>query len=122
MLYEVITGGGSYSTWTGPVNFRTPCDAITTFPFVETFNTDSSTVSCWGVIDGNSDGDQWTMGTTIPRSGRSAQLYTDYNTSNNDYLITPHLDLGTTGKRIRFWVRHYSNNEPDNLNVKLSCI
>jgi len=122
--YEVYVradcGGGSYSTWTGPVNFRTPCDAITTFPFVETFNTDSSTVSCWGVIDGNSDGDQWTMGTTIPRSGRSAQLYTDYNTSNNDYLITPHLDLGTTGKRIRFWVRHYSNNEPDNLNVKLS--
>ena len=59
-------------------------------------------------------------GTTIPRSGQAAQLYTDFNSSNNDYLVSPHLDLGTTAKRLKFWVRHYSNNEPDNLNVRIS--
>src|SRR5690606_1159022 len=82
---------------------------------------DSSTKSCWKVIDGNSDGDQWDLnGTGNPRSGMSAQLYTDFNSSNNDYLITPQLDLGTTEKQIKFWVRHRSNSEPDNLRVKVS--
>jgi hypothetical protein len=47
-------------------------------------------------------------------------LYTDYATSNNDYLVSPQFNLGTTPKRLKFWVRHYSNGEPDNLEVKIS--
>lgn len=114
-------GGAGYSAWVGPFTFRTLCSAINTFPFVETFNTDSTTESCWLVVNGNADGDQWNMnGTTIPRNGQSAELYTDFNTVNNDYLVSPQLDLGTTAKRLKFWVRHYSNFEPDNLNVRIS--
>ena len=122
--YEVYVRsdcGGTFSTWAGPITFRTLCTAIDAFPFVETFNTDSTTESCWLVVNGNADGDQWNMnGTTIPRNGQSAELYTDFNTVNNDYLVSPQLDLGTTAKRLKFWVRHYSNFEPDNLNVRIS--
>jgi len=124
-LYEVYVrancDGLDFSPWVGPITFRTLCTAIDTFPFVETFNTGSATESCWSVVNGNADGDQWNMnGTTIPRNGQAAELYTDFNTVNNDYLVSPQLDLGTTAKRLKFWVRHYSNSEPDNLNVKIS--
>lgn len=113
--------GGTFSSWAGPFTFRTPCTAINTFPFVETFDVASTTESCWSVIDGNADADLWNMnGTTIPRTGQAAELYTDYNTVNNDYLVTPQLNIGSVSKRLKFWVRHYSNTEPDNLNVKLS--
>jgi hypothetical protein len=122
--YEVYVRsdcGGTFSTWAGPITFRTLCTAIDAFPFVETFNTDSTTESCWLVVNGNADGDQWNMnGTTIPRNGQAAELYTDFNTVNNDYLVSPQLDLGTTAKRLKFWVRHNSNFEPDNLNVRIS--
>jgi hypothetical protein len=108
-------------SWVSGGNFRTPCDAISTFPWTETFDVTSTTEPCWTVRDGNADGDLWDMnGTTIPRTGQSAQLYTDYNSSNQDYLITPQINLGSTAKQIRFWVRHYANTEPDNLNVKIS--
>jgi hypothetical protein len=114
-------GSGDFSNWSISHSFTTGCIAVTTFPFVETFNTDSTSKACWTVIDGNSDGDAWNLsGDYMPRSGRSAQLYTDYNTGNNDYLITPQLDLGSTPKRLKFWVKHRSDGEPDNLNVKVS--
>src|SRR5690606_32056605 len=35
------------STWTGPFNFTTPCETINTFPFTETFETDSASRDCW---------------------------------------------------------------------------
>lgn len=119
--YEIYVRADCSSNWVGPINFRTLCNAFDTFPFVETFNTDSTSEACWSVINSNGDTDQWNMnGTTIPRSGQAAQLYTDFNSSNNDYLVSPQLDLGTTAKRLKFWVRHYSNSEPDNLNVRIS--
>jgi hypothetical protein len=119
--YEIYVAADCNGNWVGPINFKTLCTAFDTFPFVETFNVDSTTKPCWTVIDANGDNDAWNLnGTYIPRSGQSAQLYTDYNTSNNDYLISPQLDLGTTAKRLKFWVRHNSNSEPDNLNVRIS--
>ena len=119
--YEIYVRADCSSNWVGPINFRTLCNAFDTFPFVETFNTDSTSEACWSVINSNGDTDQWNMnGTTIPRSGQAAQLNTDFNSSNNDYLVSPQLDLGTTAKRLKFWVRHYSNSEPDNLNVRIS--
>jgi hypothetical protein len=113
--------GTDKSNWAGSGTFTTACAAISSFPWTETFDVSSTSQSCWSVIDGNADSDLWNMdGTLIPRSGQSAQLYTDYNSTNQDYLITPQINLGSTPKQIRFWVRHYDNTEPDNLRVKLS--
>jgi subtilisin-like proprotein convertase family protein len=113
--------GTDKSNWVSGGTFTTLCDAISTFPWTETFDASSTSQSCWKVTDGNADGDLWNMnGTLIPRSGESAQLNTDFNASNQDYLITPQINLGTSAKQIKFWVRHYDNLEPDNLNIKLS--
>ena len=120
-LFVRTNCGGSFSGWAGPISFTTACVAVNTYPFIETFNTDSTSEACWSVINGNADANSWNMnGTTIPRSGQSAQLYTDFASSNNDYLVSPQFNLGTTPKRLKFWVRHYSNGEPDNLEVKIS--
>lgn len=120
-LFVRTNCGGSFSGWAGPISFTTACVAVNTYPFLETFNTDSTSKACWSVINGNADANSWSLnGTTIPRSGQSAQLYTDSAASNNDYLVSPQFNLGATPKRLKFWVRHYSNGEPDNLEVKIS--
>jgi len=115
-------GTNDVSGWSAQGAFLTPCLAISSYPFNESFSTNSPTAGCWRVINGNGDSDAWTYSTSNPydAGGRHASLWTDYNSSNKDYLITPQLDLGSGSKLLRFYVRHYSNAEPDNLNVRIS--
>jgi len=96
--------------------------AISTFPWTETFSDNSTTRSCWTIRDGNADGDFWGISTSYPfdAGGSHASLYTDLNSTNQDYLITPQINLGSTGKQLKFQIRHFSNSEPDNIRVKLS--
>lgn len=109
------------SAWSIQGSFVTLCDPIITFPWVETFETTSTTLSCFRVNNGNADADAWSVSTTAPFSGaRHASMYTDFNTSNNDYLITPVLALDATPKRLTFWVRANSAAEPDEISVKVS--
>ena len=118
---SVCSVGTSNSVWATSAVFRTLCNAITTFPWTETFETTSSTLSCFRIIDGNGDGDAWSISTSAPRTGtRHASLYTDFNTSNNDYLITPQLTLDSAPKRLKFWVRAYSTTEVDEVSVRIS--
>lgn len=118
--FQVAATGAVCNAWSSSTTFTTPCNAFSTFPWTESFDNSSTTRACWTAIDGNADTDIWSYGTTIPRTGQSAQLYTDFNTSNQDYLISPQIDLGTTPRRMKFWIRHYSNSEPDNIRVKIS--
>lgn len=112
---------GCYSTYSGTLTQATECDAIASFPFTEGFEPASTTQACWRVIDNNSDADLWNMNyTTNPRTGTEcAMLYTDYNTTNDDWLITPQLTL-TGMQRIKFWTRCQSASEPDEVEVLLS--
>ncbi|MBU3681783.1 MAG: hypothetical protein FGM16_07575, partial [Flavobacterium sp.] len=114
--------GTDKSSWVAGASFTTACAAIATFPWLETFSSTSTTLGCWRVIDGNADGDAWVVSTSYPQdlSGRHLSLYTDYNTSNQDYAITPQINLGSTPKVLKFYVRDYSTSEPDNLKVKIS--
>jgi hypothetical protein len=115
-------GGSDYSNWVTSSAFTTPCAAISTFPWTETFSDNSTTRSCWTVRDGNADSDFWEISTSYPfdAGGSHASLYTDYNSTNQDYLITPQINLGSTGRQLKFQIRHYDNTEPDNIRVKLS--
>ncbi|WP_297512423.1 GEVED domain-containing protein, partial [Flavobacterium sp.] len=118
---SVCTVGSDLSAWTTSTAFTTLCNAVSTFPWTETFETTSTTLSCFRVIDGNGDTDAWTVSTAAPRTGtRHASLYTDFNTSNNDYLITPQLTLDSAPKRLKFWVRAYSTTEVDEISVRVS--
>ncbi|MGJ8683928.1 MAG: choice-of-anchor J domain-containing protein [Nonlabens sp.] len=116
-------GVGDESPWAGPVQFKTLCNVITTFPWEETVESASATLSCWTIINNNADADQWSVQTTstYANSGsQSFQMYTDYNNgSNDDYLITPQLAL-TGNERLKFNYRARSSSEPQDFTVLLS--
>lgn len=120
-FYVRANCGSNFSSWIGPVTFRTLCGAITTFPYLEGFEPGSVNQPCWKVIDGNGDGDAWNMNYNVnPYSGvECAMMYTDFNTANNDWLISPRLTLNG-GQALKFWTRTYSAGEPDQLEVMLS--
>lgn len=114
--------GGVYSDYVGPYSFLTACDAISTFPFVETFNSTSTTEACWTVLNENADGDAWNLSyTTTPIEGnQSAAIYTDYNAgANNDYLISPLLTL-TGNQRLVYKYKVGSTTDANEFEVLLS--
>jgi len=109
------------STWTGPVTFRTLCNAFT-LPFNETFNSDSSTQDCWTVNDANADGDAWDMNTAFNQfeGDEVASINTDFNNgANDDYLITPAITL-TGNDRLLYQYRMQSSGEPNDFELLLS--
>ena len=111
-------GANGYSN-NYPVSlFTTLCGTVTTFPYTEGFET--SSVSCWSVIDNNADGDSWSLSSTYPRTGSwSARMYSDGNSTNDDYLISPQIAL-PANHQLRFWARAQSTNEPDEISVRIS--
>ena len=114
--------GTDQSSWAGPFSFTTACAEITSFPFTEDFESSSATRDCWTITDGNSDGDAWNYynSSSYANSGSySASIYTDYNSANNDWLISPTLTLSGS-KRLKFWTRARSSSEPEEIEVMLS--
>ena len=73
------------------------CDAITTFPFTETFDENSATRDCWAIVDANHD--DYTI-EYLPyddeNTGVAAYFYNSNNAAN-DWLISPELVLPTGG-------------------------
>lgn len=89
--------GSETSDWAGPITFVTECDAISTFPYTENFDTDWS---CWTVVNADSDSYTWSQSSTYitPRSGS----FTAHGMgSNDDYLISPQFTL--TGNERLVW-------------------
>lgn len=97
--YEVYVradcGSGSFGSWVGPVNFTTPCGAIT-----PDYTTDFSTFlpNCWEEAN---DGDA-TTGPIGLGAGAWAQNGTDarmnlWNVGDSDWLISPNFDLSAGG-------------------------
>ena len=92
-LYVRTDCGGTYSTWS-MVSFTTLCDVITTIPFYEGFNSDSTTENCWTILNANGDTDSWSTSYTFNQfeGDEVAMMYTDFNGgANDDYLISPGL-------------------------------
>ena len=113
--------GGTSSSWTS-VSFTTLCDAISTIPFFEGFNTDSTTQNCWTVLNENADIDQWDMDYSFNtfEGDEVAMIYTDFNFgANDDWLISPGLVL-TGNERLRYQMRVQSSFEPNDFEVLLS--
>ncbi len=108
--------GDEYSEWSADATFRTACDAISDFPWQEDFAsvTAPDLPPCWGVIDGNNDGDYWQS------YSNAVRIYTDYNNgNNNDYLILPAFELNGS-YLFSYDVMAYSSGEPNDYRVVLS--
>jgi gliding motility-associated-like protein len=109
------------SEWVGPFTFRTPCNPLPT-PFIETFDTTTTTETCWTVVNGNGDSNTWNLNQPVnPMFGNQmAALFTGSNGDNNDYLITPTL-MAHAGQRLRFYYRTlYGGDFEEDLKVMLS--
>ena len=115
-------GANGTSDWVGPFTFNTACETFTNLPFTETFNTDSTTVSCWTVINANGDSDSWSTsyGSNTNEGDGVAVIYTDFNSGNNDdWLVSPALQLNGN-ERLKFQQRVQSSGEPNDFEVLLS--
>ncbi len=133
--------GTEQSEWSSVITFATACDAITTFPWTEGFESswtitttpgNKPAPNCWTVVNnggtaidwyGNEYEYWWKRSTTNSHSGSgNAACYTDFGTTNhNDWLITPQIAL-TGGERLRFWAMRANNttDEPDEISVYIS--
>ena len=116
--------------WVGPANFTTACMPLVVNvanPFTENFESVTGTTfppSCWTVFDVNNDGDMWVLNTTKSQTGingQSAVIYTDYNSANNDWLITPPLQF-SSNMMLSFKAMNYSTStsEQDEIGIWIS--
>ncbi|WP_300568398.1 choice-of-anchor J domain-containing protein, partial [Flavobacterium sp.] len=110
----------SFSQWVGPFYFRTLCSAFNT-PFIETFNTDSASEDCWRVVNANSDDNAWNLNVNLnPYEGnQTAAILTATNGANNDWLISPTINV-TANQRLRYYYRAGYSFFSEDLKVKLS--
>jgi len=115
--YNTYGDATGCSVW----SFTTMDDpTISSFPHTEGFEGAVFPPAGWSVVDNNADNDKWILSTTNPRTGTNCtRIYTDYNSSNDDYLITPPIVL-TGNQELKFWVRAHSASEPDEISILLS--
>ncbi|QBZ98929.1 choice-of-anchor J domain-containing protein [Flavobacterium sangjuense] len=109
------------SEWVGPFPFRSICNPLPT-PFIETFDSNSQTETCWTIYNNAADGNTWNLNQTVqPMFGNQmAALFTGTNGANNDWLITPTI-TAHAGQRLRFYYKTYSNGDfEEDLKVMLS--
>ena len=120
---QSVCGASDTSDWVGPSSFTTVCDAISSFPWTEDFEsvTAPALPSCFSELNNNSDTDYWkTYSGYGTSSSNAAGMYTDYNNgSNDDYLILPQFTL-TGSERFLYSVRARSASEPNDYKVVLS--
>lgn len=108
-----ICGNGATSDWTGPMDFTTGCSALN-LPLWEGFNSGSSTINCWTILDINGDvngsGDgKWSKADSGMYEGNGVMKFVVYDyvdaVNTDDWLITPTLNL-VAGKTYRLRYRH----------------
>lgn len=108
------------SPWVGPFTFRTLCNPLPT-PFLETFDSNSTTETCWSIINGNATAYDWDMSESVnPIFGNQmAGIFSGTNGDNDDWLITPTL-MARPGQRLRFYYKVYNSDFTEDLKIKLS--
>ncbi|TDS51239.1 choice-of-anchor J domain-containing protein [Myroides indicus] len=116
---------GKFSVWSGPVSFRTSCEAID-LPFWEGFNIDSETIYCWSIIDVNEDAYEgsyqykWNVlpgklevsGQVSPPclEGTRQMVFMGYNNKyHDDWLVSPKFWFDQT-KRYRLTFQYLIGN------------
>ncbi|WMW77787.1 choice-of-anchor J domain-containing protein [Flavobacterium sp. 20NA77.7] len=117
---RAICGSNGNSEWIGPLSFKTACNPLST-PFLETFNSNSNTESCWTIVNGNGDSNEWNLNQTVnPIFGdQMAALFTGSNGNNNDWLISPTVTVNPN-QRLRFYYKVYDSDFEEDLKVMLS--
>ncbi|MGG7036987.1 MAG: choice-of-anchor J domain-containing protein, partial [Flavobacterium sp.] len=118
--YYVRAVCGATSEWVGPYVFRTLCTAFPT-PFMETFEPDSVTESCWRIVNVDNDSNVWFTNGVVPAiSGtQAASILTANNGLGNDWLISPTLTI-KPNQRLRYKYRVNNNSFNEDIKVMYS--
>lgn len=112
-------GSSNATDWVGPFDFNMSCAAVA-LPFIESFDTNSSSSACWRVIDANRDtfglpnsSNLWKPVTTGMHSGNGGYNYNTYATSHDDWLISPSFNMTGGIYQVTFFVKGalQNNNE-----------
>jgi subtilisin-like proprotein convertase family protein len=116
-LYDVYVrrdcGGGIFSSNTASGSFRTLCNAVTTFPYTETFEAASPTRPCWSptIVSGTVN---WTYGAgagnggniTTAHGGAVNARHFGANSGSVAKLVSPSLNFSAMpaqGAQVTFW-------------------
>lgn len=120
--------GGDYSTWVGPFNFMTECDAMSA-PYSQDFENAGDIPSCWSmsgsedwnfsnIFTGNHIGNNGSIGNTSSSGGYFAWVDDSGDHNTGTTLETPFVDVsGLTTPILTFYL--LSHNE-GNTNVDFS--
>jgi hypothetical protein len=140
--YVQANCGSDVSTWVGPINFSTACNAINAFPYNEGFEGTNFPPSCWSMNDADGDTYNWVQsdGTGITAQEGTKVAYSESWISGvgaltpDNYLITPQFSINANNLEVKYWVaaqdpayaaEHYSvllsttGNSPANFTVTL---
>ncbi|RYY61399.1 MAG: T9SS type A sorting domain-containing protein [Chitinophagaceae bacterium] len=112
-LRSVCVTGSLYSNWSPAFTFKTPCNAITAFPFNETFENNSPTRICWNLDDYTFGTTNWTFasgshplfGNSAHSGALNAQFFKNSYDGFSTRMVSPAMDLTslTNGARLTFW-------------------
>lgn len=97
------------SNWVGPFRFKTKCNVFNT-PFLETFDSNSDSESCWEIVNNNNNGNYWELNQPVNPIGgdQMAAIFSGTNGNNDDWLITPTLNI-LPNQRLRFSYKVYDS-------------
>lgn len=123
-------GIDGFSAWSGPYAFSTPCAAVNSFPFNETFESASTSRPCWKVNEYVSGASiDWTYGTGAAGGGSitaahggtvNARFYKADNSSPSlTRLVSPPLNISSlTSPEVSFWYANEAwSGDQDELRV-----
>ncbi|MNK40863.1 Fibronectin type III domain protein [compost metagenome] len=110
-----MCGLNGKSEWSTPLFFTTGCNSYDV-PFFEGFNSNSLTQECWRIVNADGDWAQWDMESTVPFEGDEAAVINTGNMPNDDWLISPPINL-TSNEWLKY---HYKTNPGTNFKVLLS--
>ncbi|WP_418637837.1 choice-of-anchor J domain-containing protein, partial [Winogradskyella sp.] len=122
--YEIYVkancGPGNEGNWVGPVDFTTPCDAITSYPYLESFESiTTGQPDCWSVEGTTTTASYHFSSFATGFSGRGMRFNSYYNpSSRTSELITQTFDASAlTSLELKF---QYKNPTAGNFEVLVS--
>lgn len=108
----------SKTFWSSAFTFTTKCAAFDV-PFYEGFNGDSASENCWKTVNSNGDWAVWDTNSNGQFEGdEAASIYTG-NAANNDWLISPAINL-TGNERLKFHYKVEDSNSTTGFKLLMS--
>lgn len=116
---RALCTSGNFGDWVGPFYFKTDCVSVN-LPLTEGFNSMSTTVDCWTLLDANKDGtlsgiNRWNITDSGQYEGDKAMRFTSVSSAgdHDDWLISPTFKMNGGIYSISYYYRtsNYSTSE-----------